>query len=312
MTGFVVPPVPLVTLHGARPRNMGGATASLDFILGAGLHAIVGTPDDGTLAIAGQVSGLEPRSAGDVSVRGGDPWRDPAVRRSIGATFLKSHLPTMGRVGALLAQIDGLRGGDHASRGLARLGLAQWHDRKLVTMSPRELRALELVVAVSTPAPAALVLTEPGADIAPLDWQGLRESLLEARAAGACVIVVTASMSDAVELTETLHLFERGRIVRWVPADQMGALVPGRGIELRVEVDYPRLIVAPLTDDPDVTGIGWDQEGRKSVLSVRGEDVDCVALAVARAALATGTNVRAIAPVARVSTKFAPPPQGSR
>ena len=214
------------------------------------------------------------------------------------ATFLKSHLPTTGRVGALLAQIDELRGGDHASRGLTRLGLAQWHDRKLVTMSPRELRALELVVAVSTPAPAALVLTEPGADIAPLDRQGLRESLLEARAAGACVIVVTASMSDAVELTETLHLFERGRIVRWVPSDQMGALVPGRGIELRIEVDYPRLIVAPLTDDPDVTGIGWDQEGRKSVLSVRGEDVDRVALAVARAALATGTNVRAIAPVA--------------
>jgi hypothetical protein len=83
-----------------------------------------------------------------------------------------------------------------------------------------------------------------------------------------------------------------------VPVDETGALLPGRGIELRVEVDLPRLLVASLADEPSVVGIDWDEQRHRSLLSIRGADLDRLALALARAAIASGANVRSIAPVA--------------
>ena len=105
-------------------------------------------------------------------------------------------------------------------------------------------------------------------------------------------------MNDAVELADTVHVLERGTIARWVPVGDTSALVPGRGVELRVEVDLPRLLVSALADDPAVIGIDWDQHGHRSVLSIRGDDLDQVALAVARAATSAGANVTSIAPIA--------------
>jgi ABC-2 type transport system ATP-binding protein len=296
MSGQVIP---VLTLRQAMPRrgrlmNL----APLDFWLAAGLHAIVGTPADGALVIAKLLGGIEPCASGQVIVAGRDPARDPTLRARLGITLDTPRLPRAELVRDLLAEVDLLRGTPAATQALDRVGLAQWSSRKLRGLSRRELRALELVIAVSTPDPLALVLTEPGADSAPLDRQILREALAGAAHGGAAVAVVTASMSDAVELADNVHMLERGRITRWVPVSETGALVPGRGIELRVEVDMPRLLVAALADDPAILGIDWDQQGQRSILSIRGDDLDQLALAVARAATAGGASVRSIAPVA--------------
>jgi ABC-2 type transport system ATP-binding protein len=289
----------LVSLRRALPRRARISNlAPLEFSLGRGVHALVGTPDDGTLAVAKLVGGFESSASGQVLVAGRDPSRDPPVRGRVGATLDVPCLPVARRVGDLLAQVDALRGRRTAAETLAALGLAHWADRKLAALSSWEVRAVDLTLAISTVEPFALVLTEPGADIAPFDRHALRASLTRAADAGACVIVVTASMSDAIEFAGTIHIFERGRITRWVPADETGALIPGRGIELRVEVDLPRLLVAALADEPGIIGIDWDEQRHRSVLSVRGADLDRLALAVARAASAAGASVRSIAPIA--------------
>jgi ABC-2 type transport system ATP-binding protein len=292
-------PIPIVTLRQALPRRVRDSNlAPLDFWLGAGLHALVGTPSDGTLAIAKLLGGIEPSSSGQVIVAGRDPGRDPPLRARIGVTLDNPLLPATGRVGDLLAEVDRLRGSREAAASLERLGLGQWAGRQLTGLSRRELRALDLAVAVSTPNPIAVILTEPGADIAPIDRASLREALASAVESGACVLILTASMNDAVELADTVHVLERGTIARWVPVGDTSALVPGRGVELRVEVDLPRLLVSALADDPAVIGIDWDQHGHRSVLSIRGDDLDQVALAVARAATSAGANVTSIAPIA--------------
>jgi ABC-2 type transport system ATP-binding protein len=198
----------------------------------------------------------------------------------------------------LLHRVDALRGGGAAFDALSSFGLAHWADRKLIALPERDLRALELLIAVSTPEPVAIVLTEPGVDMSLLDRQVLCATLARAADSGACVIVATASMGDAVELCRTIHILERGNIARWVPSDEAGSLSPGRSVALRVEVDLPRLLVAALADDPDVVGIDWDQQDHRSTLSVRGDDLDRLALAVARAASGAGASVRSIAPIA--------------
>jgi ABC-2 type transport system ATP-binding protein len=286
-------------LHRAVPRRARSLNLPpLDFWLGPGLHALVGAPSDGTMAIARLVGGIEPPAHGEVVVAGRAPSHHPDLRARIGVSLETPCLPSARRVGDLLHRVDTLRGGGTAIHALSQFGLAHWTGRKLEELSHRDLRALELLIAVSTPDPIALALTEPGADTSSLDRHELRAALSRAADEGACVIVATASMGDAVELCRTIHILERGNIVRWVPVDDAGALAPGRSVALRVEIDLPRLLVATLADDPAVVGIDWDQQDHRSTLMVRGDDLDRLALAVARAASTSGASVRSIAPIA--------------
>jgi len=293
----VAPPV--VMLHRAVPRRARSFNLPpLDFWLGPGLHALVGAPSDGTMAIAKLVGGIEPPARGEVVVDGRAPSHHPDLRARIGVSLETPCLPVARRVGDLLHRVDKLRGGGTATDGLSQFGLGHWADRRLAHLPHRDLRALELIIAVSTPGPVALVLTEPGADTSSLDRHALRAALARAADGGACVIVATASMGDAVELCRTIHVLERGNIARWVPVDEAGALAPGRSVALRIEVDLPRLLVATLADDPAVVGIDWDQQDHRSTLTVRGDDLDRLALAVASAASTAGASVRSIAPIA--------------
>jgi ABC-2 type transport system ATP-binding protein len=286
-------------LHRAVPQRARSFNLPpLDFWLGPGLHALVGAPSDGTVAIARLVGGIESPARGEVVVAGRAPSHHPDLRARIGVSLETPCLPQARRVGDLLRRVDALRGGSAAAEALSQFGLSHWADRKLENLPRRDLRALELLIAVSTPDPIALALTEPGADTSSLDRHVLRSALSRAADDGACVIVATASMGDAVELCRTIHVLERGNIARWVPADEAGALSPGRSVALRIEVDLPRLLVATLADDPAVVGIDWDQQDHRSSLMVRGNDLDRLALAVARAASTSGASVRSIAPVA--------------
>jgi ABC-2 type transport system ATP-binding protein len=292
--------VPIVSLRGALSRgDRRSNLPPLDLELGAGVHALVGRPEDGTLAVARLVGGFEPNALGKVIVAGRDPARDPSLRAHIGVTLEQPRLPPAGRVRDYLGRVASVRGGTlRPEQALQAFGLSHWSGRRMAALSLHEARALELVVAATTPDPFALALTEPGADIAPFDREALRDALFRAADAGACVMVLTASTSDAIELSNTLQLLERGRITRWVPVDESGALVPGRGIALRIEVDLARLLVGALADEPAIAGLDWSPDGHRGVLSVRGEDLDQVALAVARAAVAAGVNVRTITPAA--------------
>lgn len=288
---------PIVWIDGAVAKDAFGAAnhRAVSLALGAGLQAIVGTTADGILDIAPLVSGFAARRAGTVRIAGRDPARDPAVRGRIGATFADPRLPSFARVRDLFALLP--PGGPGAETTLGRFGLGHWSARRLSSLPRREQRAVELVLALSVPSPVAVVLTEPAADMADIDRDAVAAALGEAAAAGACVAVLTSSVSDAIEIAPRIHLIEAGRLVRSVSADETGALVPGRGVALKVEADLPRLMAASLADDPAVTGIDWDQAER-SIIVVRGDDLDRLAAAVARAAVSSGAAVRSISPIA--------------
>jgi ABC-2 type transport system ATP-binding protein len=292
------PSVPLVVLHDALSRaDRRSNLPPLELALGAGVHAVIGRPEDGTLAVAPLVGGLEASIRGQVIVAGRHPMRDPSLRAHIGVTLDNPRLPRAGRVAEYLEQVSKVRGdGTRWEQPLAAFGLAHWSGRRMSELSRAEARALELLLAATTPEPFVIALTEPGADIAPFERQAMRGALLRAAQGGACVMVMTASMVDAVELATTIQLLERGRITRWVPVEESAALVPGRGTALQIEVDIPRLLIAALADDPAVSGLDWSPDGHRSMVSIRGDDLDELALAVARAASSAGVKVRSITP----------------
>ena len=108
-----------------------------------------------------------------------------------------------------------------------------------------------------------------------------------------------------------VHMLERGRVVRTVGSEDVGALLPGRSIALSIEVDLPRLLVSELADDPAVAGIVWDQTARSN------PRFRCMKTISTRwharwraAAVAAGAEVRSITPALPGSTRCAPPPRG--
>jgi ABC-type multidrug transport system ATPase subunit len=292
-----MPSPPVIWIERAVAPDLARRTdhVELNVALEVGLQAVVGTPADGTLDLGLLASGFASPRSGVVRVAGGHPGRDPRLRARIGATLADPRLPSLARVKDLFALVGGT--GVPAEAVLERFGLGHWRDRPGSSLSRREKRALELVLALSVPSPVAVLLTEPAVDMADIDREAVTGALVAAADAGACVVVITASVSDAIEMAPRIHLIEAGRLVRSVPASEPSALAPGRGVSLRIEADLTRVLAAALADDPAVTAVDWDQTNR-SILTVRGQDLDALALAVARAAISNGAAVRSIVPVA--------------
>jgi hypothetical protein len=74
-----------------------------------------------------------------------------------------------------------------------------------------------------------------------------------------------------------------------------GSLTPGLPVWLTVEADAPRALLAALAEHPDVLELRYDETGAGRVL-LRGSDLERLATAIGRAAVATGVEVRSLRP----------------
>lgn len=283
----------LAFLRAVPPEPRRGGVA-VDLALEPGLHAVVGGAADGLLALAPLAGGLVRPRAGSVLIDGRAPFGDADLRRRIGATSSVATLPAIGSVRALIDACARVRG-DQADL-LARIGVSTLEGRSLGSLSPHEARAVELALALAVPRPLAVVVTEPFADAGDIGRAAVLHALARAAEAGACVVVATASLGDAIDVGGEVHLLEAGRVARSVAAAEAPALIPGRGLELRVVTDRPRELCAALTQDPQVRAVTWNAERASSVVVVPGGDLDAAAIGLARAAAASGARIDAIAP----------------
>lgn len=280
----------------ALPPEPRRSAIPLGFSLDVGLHAIVGLPEDGIRAIAPLGGGLVRPRSGQVFVDRRDPHGDPALRARIGVLAWEPMLPEALKVEQLFQACEPSRQSE-AGEVLERLGLGALSERRLATLSTDEARAVELALALTTPEPLALFLTEPFANTAGASRAAVLEMLSDISLAPACVVVATASVADAVDLGGYVHLFEAGRITRSLAALD-AATLPGRHVELRVTTSDPRRLAAALAGNEAISSVVWDEERGASVVAVRGADLDRVALAVARAAASISASIQSIKPVA--------------
>lgn len=278
----------LVFDRAIEPRK---GSSLLDFALDSGLHALVGLPPDGTLSLATLASGISRPRTGRVIVDGRDPYVDPALRARIGATLDVPMLPESGTV----EQLFRITRDAPSPSTLDTLGLPALSTRRLLSLSPGEERAVELALALATPDPLALVLTEPFAALPGPGRAAFVDSLANAAKAGACVVVVTASVADATDLGGLVHLFEAGRISRTLEGADAFAL-PGRDVELRVITSGPRALAFELSRHASVSAVSWDAD-RGPAVSVRGPNLERAALAVAEAALSASAHIVSMTPV---------------
>jgi ABC-2 type transport system ATP-binding protein len=266
-----------------------GMMADCDLALGPGLHAIVGTEEDGLLAVAPLVAGILRPRRGKVRVAKLDPYGDPQLRARIGATFSTPSLPARHLVVELLAARRGsIPEGDPRHELFGAIDVERTADD----------RVLELLIALTTPDAVALALTEPFA-VAPFTAHGaLARSLALFEESGATVLVLTRSSADAWKAGGRARWLVRGRLVDLQGAEGMGGVLPGRGVELRVEAEPARALLAALAGDPAFSSLDFESTPAGDAVRVRGTDLGVAALAIARAAVSVGARVRSIVPIA--------------
>jgi ABC-2 type transport system ATP-binding protein len=290
----VTPLVVLAAVHArdaAGPRGAArGSLGGLSLALGPGVHVVLGAPEDGTLALVDVLTGARRPTRGTVTVAGGDPAGAPHLRARIASLPAEPRLPparTVRAAARLALRARGERDGA-LETAFEPLGLLPLLARDPSALSFAEERAVELALALSSPAPALAILHEPLNDTA-VPRPALVAARLRALAeAGAAVVVTTSSPADAVALGARVHVLHRGLLARTAGDDGLTLPAP---TELCAWVrGDARALCAALAVHPDLDAVSWED----GAVRVRGADPDRTALALTDGILASGVEVDGI------------------
>lgn len=283
MTGLALAQVHARDAAGPNGRARGAITA-LTLALGPGLHTFLGSPEDGTLALFDALSGARRPLKGTVRLAGFDPFRAAHVRARIGALTPEPRLPPAPSVGAAIRLALEARGesGERVDAVLAPLGLAGLVARRPGSLGFAEARAVELALALTTPAPLLIVLHEPLADVAVAQIGVIPRRLRELAAAGACVVSTTSSPADARALEGRILVLHRGFLAREAGGGGAGLALGEAEITawVRDALGEPgvRELAAALTRRPGVHCVTWD-DGLRAGAPVRAPDSESMAAA---------------------------------
>jgi ABC-2 type transport system ATP-binding protein len=265
------------------------------------VHAVLGAPEDGTFALLDVLTGARAPQRGLVTVLGRDPWRAPFLRARIGVLPAEPRLPSAPTVRDAVRLAMRARGesGDGFDAIFDPLGLRPLHGRDPRSLSFAEERAVELALALSTPAPVLVALHEPLADVAVGRPALVAARLREIAAAGACVVVTTSSPADARALAERVLVLHRGLVAR--------EAIGGAGLTLPAPAELvvwvksgARALAAALSSRPEVHAVAWEEPPERtawpgaSAVRVRGPIVEACALAIAEAVAESGVDVEGI------------------
>lgn len=269
--------------------------AGADLVLEPGLHVLLGTPADGTGELVRLLAGLDRPHRGTVRVDGRDPYVDPQARQHIGCLLDAETQGDEQTVRQAVRRCLLARGLRHAPEEvLAPVGLEAWTDRAVADLDADEQRSVALAVALATPDPLLMALADPLARVPGASRAAIRDALHAAARAGAVVVCATPSIPSAVELGGGVVLLEAGRFTRRLAPSAATGLVPGLALELVVETREPRALAAALANEPAVSTLRFDIREARHVVRVRGDDVERVSLAVARAAVERSIVIEAL------------------
>lgn len=273
----------LSAVYGAVLRGVSGS-------FGPGLHVWLGAEPDGTEDLIELCAGVRLPRRGRLLLDGQPPGASPSARRAIASLLPWEHDELSGRVEHWAALLGALRGFDVAA-ALRRYCPQLGPERPLASLSSSERRALALAVALGLPEPQLVALHEPLSAAGSASGAVLER--LQQLAERTPVLLTTRSAEDARRLGGQLSVLERGVLVRDPRDAWPSAVTPGLRVELWLECDAPRRLLAELVSSPEVERASFDaaQGGR---IQVVGSELERLALAVSRAALAARVELRAL------------------
>lgn len=277
---------------GAR-GNPRGRLAGLDLEMDKGVIAILGTPEDGTIALFDVLSGVRRLDRGTILVRGEDPAKSWAVRRSIGAVGLVPRLPDGRSVEESVAIALQARGGAGARGWLERTGLGALVGRPSRALGTADKRAIELCLALDIERPSLVVVHEPFLDMA----RDNDETVLSLASVGerAPVVVLMSSPADAKRF-ERVAILTRGALARESAAAHGGLGAPLAASLVAWVASGARELASALASRPEVASLilSADSPGGLAVVRLAGTDMDALSLCFAEESARAGALVEAL------------------
>jgi ABC-2 type transport system ATP-binding protein len=211
-----------IEARGLRKR-FGRATAldGLDLTVAAGeVHAFLGPNGAGKTTTIRILLGLLRKDGGDVSLLGGDPWRDATTlhRRLAYVPGDVTLWPTMtgGEIIDLLARLRGEGPAARQGERKRRQELIERFDldpaKKARAYSKGNRQKVALIAALASDA-ELLVLDEPTSGLDPLMEAAFRDSVSAERSSGRTVLLSSHILAEAEALADRVTIIRAGRTV---------------------------------------------------------------------------------------------------
>ena len=263
---------PALLLHEVSKRYAGHTAVNrLSLTVPTGtIYGILGPNGAGKSSTLRMVMNIIARDGGTILLLGADPAADRAVLRRVG--YLPEERGLYKRMTVLdvivffaqLKQVPESRARAEGERWLERMGLGEWRDARVETLSKGMQQKVQFITTV-VHQPDVLILDEPASGLDPVNQEVLRDTILDARAAGRTVIFSTHNMAQAEELCEHLCIIARGEKVLDGSLRDIRRAHPGSRYAVEFESETPRVAAfmrdsARLFRRVERDGDGWEVE----------------------------------------------------
>lgn len=237
---------PALTLDRVRKRfSDHTAVADLSLSVPRGtIYGILGPNGAGKSTTLRMLMNIIARDAGSITLLDSDPARDRDVLRRVG------YLPEdrglyrkMKVIDAIVffARLKGVSASDARRRGgewLERMGLAEWADGKVETLSKGMQQKVQFITTVLHE-PDLLVLDEPFSGLDPVNQDVLRDTVLRARDEGRTVLFSTHVMEQAERICDHVCIIAGGKKVLEGGLREVRRAEAGNRYEIEFETDSP-------------------------------------------------------------------------
>ncbi len=135
---------------------------------------------------------------------------------------------------AYLAQLKGLprrESMERAGKWLERLGLADYRDKKVDTLSKGMQQKIQFA-ATFIFGPDVVILDEVFSGLDPLNIEMLRGLILEEKEKGTTILFSTHMLAEAEKICDAICLIDGGRIIIDGPLDQVRAAFPVQAVRV--------------------------------------------------------------------------------
>jgi len=245
--------------------------------VGPGLTALLGMNGAGKSTLMRLVTGQLKPTTGEVSVFGLPPFANPDVYRRLGfcPEIDNFYERSSGReFVTYMARLNGYGPAEAKRRtetSLERVGMSDRADREIAGYSKGMRQRIKLAQAILHD-PDIILLDEPLNGLDPLGRRQFMDVLATLAHEGRCVMVSSHILYEVEQMTRTLLLLHRGRLLATGDLKVIRSLIDKHPQKIRLETDDPRRVAVSLAGLPNVLSLQFDPLGRALLLEVREPD----------------------------------------
>ena len=238
--------------------------------LSSGITALLGPNGAGKSTLLKLVTGQLRPTTGRVLVFGEQPFANSGVLRRIGycPEVASSYDDVTGRqFVTMLAAMSGLSGEalrKQVEGAIDRVGMSPNADRKIGGYSMGMRQRIKLAQAL-VHAPDLLILDEPLSGLDPLGRREVTQLLVDLARAGRGIVVSSHILHEIEQLTHTILLMHRNRVLAQGDIPQIRALIDAHPHRIAITTRQARALAKELLDLPYVLSVKLDSNDAASL-----------------------------------------------